>query len=154
MDRETSRLLLFSNLGENAILDKLSEIFKDFREKTSSPPMLVRRIYTEIKRLLDLATQYGFDKNLWQNYLTFLLITNENSFSLTAERRGAGEGTVNRFAKNDFRIFRNLFHFDFSEIETALDIDCFSTISNYKAIAKSEKSYYRSVSIRTLSTIS
>ena len=108
--------------------------------------MLVRRIYTEIKRLLDLATQYGFDKNLWQNYLTFLLITNENSFSLTTERRGAGDGTVNRFAKNDFRIFHNLFHFDFSEIETALDIDCFSTISNYKAIAKSEKSYYRSVS--------
>lgn len=146
MDRETSRLLLFSNLGENAILDRLSDIFRDFREKTTSPSMLVRRIYAEIKRLLDLATQYGFDKNLWQNYLTFLLITNENSFSLTAERRGAGEGTVNRFAKNDFRIFRNLFHFDFSEIETALGIDCFSTICNYQAISKSEKSYYRSVS--------
>ena len=146
MDRETSRLLLFSNLGENAILDKLSDIFKDFRENATPSSLLIRRIYTEIKNLLDLATKYGFDKNLWQNYLTFLLITNENSFSLTAERRGAGEGSVNHFAKNDFRIFRNLFHFDFSEIENALGIDCFSTLCNYKAIAKSEKNYYRSVS--------
>ena len=146
MDRETSRLLLFSNLGENAILDNLSEIFRDFREKASPTSLLIRRIYAEIKRLLDLATKYGFDQNLWHNYLTFLLITNENSFSLTAERRGAGEGTVNHFAKSDFRIFRNLFHFDFSEIENALGIDCFSTISNYRAITKSEKNYYRSVS--------
>ncbi|MBE6666225.1 MAG: ATP-binding protein [Ruminococcaceae bacterium] len=146
MDRETSRLLLFSELGENAILNHLSEIFKDFRENKTTSSLLIRRIYTEIKHLLDLATQYGFDKNLWHNYLTFLLITNENSFSLTAERRGAGEGSVNHFAKNDFRIFRNLFHFDFSEIENALGIDCFSTLCNYKAIAKSEKNYYRSVS--------
>ncbi len=153
MDRETSRLLLFSELGENAILDNLSEIFRDFRENKVPSSLLIRRIYTEIKHLLDLATQYGFDKNLWHNYLTFLLITNENSFSLTAERKGAGEGTVNHFAKNDFRIFRNLFHFDFSEIETALGIDCFSTVCNYKAIAKSEKNYYRSVSekVRDLS---
>ena len=146
MDRQTSRLLLFSNLGENAILDNLSEIFRDFRENKPQPSLLIRRIYTEIKRLLDLATKYGFDKNLWHNYLTFLLITNENSFSLTAERKGAGNGTVNHFAKNDFRIFRSLFRFDFSEIENALGIDCFSTISDYQAIAKSEKNYYRSVS--------
>lgn len=146
MYRETSRLLLFSELGENAILDNLAEIFRDFHENNTTSSLLIRRIYTEIKHLLDLATQYGFDKNLWQNYLTFLLITNENSFSLTAERRGAGEGSVNHFAKNDFRIFRNLFHFDFSEIENALGIDCFSTVCNYKAIAKSEKNYYRSVS--------
>ena len=146
MYREASRLLLFSELGENEILCKLSEIFRDFREQKADEISLVRRIYTQVKRLLDLATTYGFDKNLWQNYLTFLLITNENSFTLTAERRGAGEGSVNHFAKNDFRIFHRLFRFDFSEIEEALGIDCFTTLTNYRAIAKSEKNYYRSVS--------
>ncbi len=146
MYRETSNLLLFSDLGENAILTNLSAVFRDFHEKSADHPALIRRIYTEIKRLLDLATKYGFDKNLWQNYLTFLLITNENSFSLTAERVGAGEGSVNHFAKNDFRIFRRLFSFDFSEIENALGIDCFTTLANYKAVSKSEKNYYKSVS--------
>ena len=146
MYRETSRLLLFSELGEDEILCRLSEIFRDFRERKADEISLVRRIYTQVKRLLDLATTYGFDKNLWQNYLTFLLITNENSFTLTAERRGAGEGSVNHFAKNDFRIFHRLFRFDFSEIEEALGIDCFTTLTSYRAIAKSEKNYYRSVS--------
>ena len=146
MYRETSRLLLFSDLGENAILFELSDIFKDFHENRSDEASLIRRIYTQVKRILDLATTYGFDRNLWQNYLTFLLITNENSFTLTAERKGAGEGSVNHFAKNDFRIFRKLFHFDFSEIEAALGIDCFSTLTDYRAVPKAEKNYYRSVS--------
>ena len=146
MYRETSNLLLYSNLGENAILTNLANVFRDFHEKTADKPSLIRRIYAEIKRLLDLATKYGFDKNLWQNYLTFLLITNENSFSLTAERVGAREGSVNHFAKNDFRIFRNLFHFDFTEIEKELGIDCFTTLTNYVSISKSEKNYYKSVS--------
>lgn len=146
MYRETSNLLLYSDLGENAILTNLANSFRDFHEKTADKPSLIRRIYAEIKRLLDLATKYGFDKNLWQNYLTFLLITNENSFSLTAERVGAREGSVNHFAKNDFRIFRNLFHFDFTEIEKELGIDCFTTLTNYISISKSEKNYYKSVS--------
>jgi predicted AAA+ superfamily ATPase len=146
MYRETSNLLLYSDLGENAILTNLANVFRDFHEKTADKPSLIRRIYAEIKRLLDLATKYGFDKNLWQNYLTFLLITNENSFSLTAERVGAREGSVNHFAKNDFRIFRTLFHFDFTEIEKELGIDCFTTLTNYVSISKSEKNYYKSVS--------
>ena len=92
------------------------------------------------------ATSYGFDKNLWHNYLAFILITNENSFSITSEKVGANDGTVNYFAKNDFRIFKKLFDFDFSEIESALGIDCFSTINNYKSIGKKERMYNKNVS--------
>ena len=47
---------------------------------------LTQDIYTQIKRLLEVATDYGFDKNLWHNYLTFILITNENPFSITCEK--------------------------------------------------------------------
>ena len=50
-------------------------------------------------------------------------------------------GSVNAFAKNDFSVFMRLFHFDFAPIEKALGIDCFSVITNYKAIAKREKLY-------------
>ena len=62
-----------------------------------------RRIYAQIKRLLDLSTDCGFDENLWQCYLTWLLMTNENSFTRTCERAGRQEGSVNHFAKGDFR---------------------------------------------------
>ncbi len=146
MYQELSSFILYSELPEDAILVRLSEIFRDFEENNSAKDTLIRRIYHEVKRLLDLATTYGFDRDLWQNYLTFLLLTNENSFTLTAERRGVGDGSVNLFAKHDFAVFKRLFHFDFSKIEEALGIDCFSVLTNYQAIQKSEKHYYRSVS--------
>ena len=146
MYRQTAKLLLYSNLGQDSILLNMAEIFRDWEGKACDKPSLVRRIYTEVKRILDVATQYGFNTNLWQNYLTFVLLTNENSFTLTAERVGAGNGSVNHFAKADFKIFRNLFHFDFGPIEADLDIDCFTTLTHYTALVKQEKNYYRSVS--------
>ena len=153
MYRDIAKLLLYSNLGENSILSKISAIFQDWDNGVSQKADLVQRIYVQMKRLLDLATDFGFDDNLWHNYLTFILITNENSFSLTAEKVGAGDGTVNYFAKNDFKIFKKLFDFDFSVIEADLNIDCFSVISHYKAIRKKERMYNRNVSekVRSLS---
>ena len=146
MYRETARLLLYGSLDPDSILMHLSDIFCDWEHGTAEKPELIRRIYAEIKRLLDLATLYGFDDNLWHNYLTFLLITTENSFSLTCECAGANEGSVNHFAKADFAIFKNLFDFDFGPIEKDLGIDCFTVISNYRAIPKRAQMYYRSVS--------
>lgn len=146
MYRDIAKLVLYRDLGEDSILMKLSGIFEDFDMKRRENAELCARIYDQIKRLLDLATSYGFDKNLWHNYLAFILITNENSFSITCEKVGANDGTVNYFAKNDFRIFKKLFDFDFSEIESALGIDCFSTINNYKSIGKKERMYNKNVS--------
>lgn len=147
MYREVSKLLLYSNLGENSILGNLCDIFESWENGSEEKPIIIRRIYTQMKRILDISTAYGFDTNLWHNYLTFILITNENSFTLTCERVGATEGgTVNYFAKNDFKIFKNLFDFDFSPIEKDLGIDCFTTISNYRAIAKKERLYNKNVS--------
>lgn len=146
MYKETAKLLLYSNLGEDSILLQLAGIFQDWEEKNCPKADLTKRIYCQMKRLLDLATDFGFDENLWHNYLTFILITNENSFSLTSEKVGAGDGTVNYFAKSDFALFKKLFDFDFAPIEADLGIDCFTVISNYKAIAKKERMYNRNVS--------
>ncbi len=146
MYKQVSKLIVYRELGEDSILKRLSEIFEDFDwykenvvgtakdlsadklaelkdRKHISKESLITRVYTEIKRLLDLATDYGFNDNLWHNYLTFILITNENSFSLTSEKVGANDGSVNHFAINDFEIFKELFDYNFYEIEKELSID-------------------------------
>lgn len=148
MYREIAKLVLYRDLGADSILMRLSGIFEDFDTGNSRKEDLVARIYDQIKRLLDLATSYGFDINLWHNYLAFILITNENSFSMTCEKVGANDGTVNQFARNDFRIFKHLFDYDFTKIETELEIDCFSTISHYHAIGKKERMYNKNVSTK------
>lgn len=146
MYKEIPGLVLYRDLGEDSILYKLAEIFKDKDCKLASDEELVSRIYQQIKRILDVATSYGFNKNLWRDYLAFLLITNENSFTLTCEKIGAGNGSVNKFAKNDYAIFMKLFHFDFSKIEKDLGIDCFTTITNYTSLPKKEQMYNQNVS--------
>ena len=146
MYRELSHLLLFSELGEDEILVRLAGIFRDWEQGNCDREALVGRIYPQIKRILDLATGCGFDENLWQCYLTWLLMTNHNSFTQTCERVGASEGSVNHFAKGDFAVFRRLMHFDFGPIEKDLGIDCFSVICDYKAIPKRERVYNRDIS--------
>ena len=153
MYREVSKLILYRNLGEDSILRRLSEIFKRFDSCHYRSEELITDIYREVKAILNLATTYGFDKNLWHNYLTFVLVTNENSFSLTCEKVGDNDGTVNHFARNDFQAFMNLFHYDFRPIEETLGIDCFSTLLEYKAVVKQERMYNKNVSekVRALS---
>ena len=131
MDQLTSRLLLYGDLGEDSILVKLSQSFQDWKTNAKPRQVLIRGIYDQVKALLDLATEYGFNDNLWQNYLTFLLCTNENSFSLISERVGEQEGSVNHFAKGDFAVFQQALRLldDSIQIFSLVDIICLETVS-------------------------
>lgn len=140
-----SKLLIYGSMPKDSILMELSGIIREMKDDYKKDE-IITKIYHQIKRILEVATDYGFDENLWHNYLTFLLITNENPFSITCEKIGANEGSVNHFAQNDFKQFKALFDYDFSDIENELGIDCFSRISNYKAIGKPELMYNKNVS--------
>jgi hypothetical protein len=145
---------MYGDMPSDSILMQLADICGELEAGTTETHVLKTRIYKQVKRILMTATDYGFDENLWQNYLTFVLIMDENPFSLTCEKIGASEGaSANHFAKNDFQAFYELFHYDFSGLEEALDIDCFSELSNYHAITKPELMYNKNVSekVRTLS---
>ena len=85
--------------------------------------------------------------------MTFYLMMNENPFSMTCEKVGAGDGSGNALVEQDFALFKKLFDYDFSRIEEALEISCFSSISNYRAIVKKDLMYNKNVSekVRTLS---
>ena len=141
-----SKLLIYGDMDEESILMQLSDIFRCMDEGSQTKDVLRTRVFKQVKRILEVATDYAFDENLWHNYLTYLLITNENPFSITCEKVGASEGSVNHFAKSDFKAFKELFDFDFNRIEDELGVDCFSRISDYKAIGKPELMYNKNVS--------
>lgn len=150
MYKEIAKLVIYRDFEKDNILMPLAKIVEDFELRYPVGDVtreeLVTRIYMEIHKLLDVATRYGFNHNLWHNYLTYLLITNENPFSITCEKVGGRDGSVVQFAKSDFRIMKYLFDYDFSKMEQELGIDCFTVISHYQAIAKDKKSYNANVS--------
>lgn len=151
----TSQFIMYNQVAsEGTLLDRLSCVYEKYEkykknkddDKKSKKSELVREVYDVINNLLKIATTNGFDGNLWQNYLTYLIITDENSFSIVSEKQGAKDGTVNDFAMNDFGIFRELFAFNFSGLEEYLGINCFTKICNYKSIKKHELMYNRDIS--------
>ena len=146
MHKLVSQLVIYRNLPTDNLLEPLAEICAEFAAGDYNREELTAEIYEQIHKLLDIGTVYGFDKNLWHNYLAFLLVSCENPFAITCEKVGANDGSVNAFAKNDYAIFKRLFHFDFAPIEKDLGIDCFTTITNYKSLPKKEQMYNQNVS--------
>ncbi len=153
MYREISQLLMYGDLDRDSILYRMGELFGEFETGGYDKTALVRDMHTQVKRILKVATDYGFDDNLWHNYLTFFLMMSENPFSITCEKTGAGDGSVNALVENDFRIFKELFDYDFGPVEKELGITCFGQISDYRAIHKKELMYNKNVSekVRALS---
>ena len=159
MYKLTSNLLLYGRLKDDPVLKSLGEVVRVLESAalgtgTPDKASLISTVYDRIKMILDVATDFGFNKNLWHDYLTFRIISDQNSFSLTCEGNGAQEGgSVNTFARNDFKIFRALFDYDFSVIEEGLGINALSILTDYHAISKEAKLYDRAASeiIRSLS---
>ena len=159
-----SRLVIYRDVEKSSILYRMAEIFRELEEGGIYPAAsrdasqaggvipdkgaLRDRLLDEIHRLLDLATDYGFDKNLWHNYIAYLLAMTETPFTIVSEKTGVVDGSVNEFVKNDLSIFKELLDFDFSSVEKALDINCFSVITDYHAVEKKDHSYNKNVSLR------
>ncbi len=140
-----AKLMIYKDIAGADILNGVAECIRAYEQGSADREQTVSGLYGQMHRLLDLATAYGFDENLWQAYLAYLLTMAETPFSLLCEKRGAADGSVNLLAKKDFSVFRELFFYDFSWLEQVLGIDCFSVITNYRSIPKTEQYYNKSV---------
>lgn len=146
MHKLVSKLIVYRNLPADNILMPLAEVCAQVEGGSYNKEEVIGKVYDQIHKLLDIATVYGFNKNLWHNYLIYLLVSVETPFAITCEKEGACEGSVNALAMNDFAIFKALFDYDFTALEEALGINCFDIITNYKAVAKKETRFNKNIS--------
>ena len=146
MHKLVSKLIVYRNLPADNILMPLAEVCAEVERGSYNKEQTIGKVYDQIHKLLDIATVYGFNKNLWHNYLTYLLVSVETPFAITCEKEGACEGSVNALAMNDFAIFKALFEYDFTALEKELGINCFDIITNYKAVAKKETRFNKNIS--------
>ncbi len=145
MYSKIARLIVYKEIADAGILNEIAECIYAYEKGSIDNTQAVERLYRQVHKLLDLATAYGFDENLWQAYLAYLLAMAETPFSLLCEKNGAAEGSVNALVKNDFAIIRELFFYDFSELEKKLDITCFSVLTAYRSIPKKVQHFNKSV---------
>lgn len=63
-----------------------------------------------ISRLVSFATEFGLSGNIWQQWIAYLLISDENSYSLACERRIVDrDSTMVKLAAADFEQIYELF---------------------------------------------
>lgn len=153
MHKLFSGLLLY---GDNdGILTALSREFEAWEKGNKGKNELVCDILAQVKRIIDLSVRCAFENDLWQDYLTYLLITDENPFTLSCERRLSVDlnGSLAHITKRDLEVFYKLYHFDFSAIESDLGIDCFSLIRDFRADFMRERNYNANI-CRTVNALS
>ena len=73
----------------------------------------VLEIHILFHELITDAFKNGYASgNIWQNYLTHFILTNENFFSLACERRDPPQDSLRDIALHDFEVFMRLFTLD------------------------------------------
>lgn len=106
----SSELLLYKNPENCEVFDCMlriaSEEFEGLDVKKTAGRI--------VSHILEVSEKMGFNGNLWQDYLAYNLANDENSYSLSCERRGRMEGSINKAALLDMAVYRELFNTDLS----------------------------------------
>ena len=137
-------LILYRDLENGQILLDMTWILEHL-EKKEQISEVRDRFFSCMHDLVELAGNYGFENNLWHNYLTFLLVNNENIFSTACEIRGVTEGSLLGLARHDFAIFRELFACDFTELERMLQAGVFEEFLHYARTESTGKLFNRRI---------
>ena len=107
---DSSELLLYKNPENREVFDCMlriaSEEFEGLDVKKTAGRI--------VSHILEVSEKMGFNGNLWQDYLAYNLANDENSYSLSCERRGRMEGSINKAALLDMAVYRELFNTDLS----------------------------------------
>ncbi len=65
-----------------------------------------------IAHILAVSEKMGFKDNLWKDYVAYTIAANENVFSISCERKGYIDGSINKAALHDFEVFMKIFNTD------------------------------------------
>ncbi len=74
MFREIYKLVIYRSFHQDQIFHELANTIINIENDTFDQYESINTINQQLNHLLTLATSYGFNDNLWQNYLTYLLI--------------------------------------------------------------------------------
>ena len=130
----TKELMLYTHMEHEELLRDMTFLMENCDSDYYNKEDMAGLLFECVNELLELAAGYGLEGNLWHNYLTFLLVNDENAYSTECEIVGEIEGSINTITLHDFEIFRELFAYDFTILEKALGVNCLSVLMHYENV--------------------
>ena len=142
---DISDLLLYKNPENMDIFDTMLNVSYDCADEKE-----VKKKSKEcVSHILKISEKMGFNGNLWQDYLAYNLANDENAFSLSCERKGRTEGSINIAAINDMQILRRMFAADLTEYDKVHGT-CFSLLTEFSNNNEDEKYYNKRIRNRII----
>lgn len=141
----TNELMLYKHMEDGQILQDMTFLMENYDNDYYNQEDLKGLLFESVNEILEMAVSHGFEGNLWHNYLTYLLASHENAYSTSCEIVGEVEGSINEVALHDFAIFKELFDYNFKELEEALDAKCLSILMEYQGTSGYGKVFNRRV---------
>ena len=139
-----SQCILYRNFSQDWILTEMCGLI----DRAEDEDWLLEHresFYRCLNGLVEMAADYGFSGNLWQDYLTYLLVNHENAFSRACEIVGPVEGSVSQLARHDFAIIRELFETDLSFFDRVYHHGDLAVIENYVPVSGDGKLFNRRI---------
>lgn len=130
----TNQLMLYKNMEHGELLQDMTFLMENCENEYYNREDMISLLFECLNELLEMTASHGFEGNLWQNYLTFLLANHENAYSTACEVVGEVEGSINQIALHDLEIMRELFAYDLQKMEQALEVEFVSMIEQYENV--------------------
>lgn len=128
----TNELMLYKHIEESQILSDMTFLMENYDNEYYNKADLKGLLFDVINELLELSSSHGFEGNLWHDYLTYLLASHENAYSTSCEIVGSVEGSINAIALHDFKIFVELFQYDFGPMQEKLGASALELLWDYQ----------------------
>ena len=141
----TKELMLYKHMEHEELLRDMTFLMENCDSDYYNKDDMAGLLFECVNELLELAAGYGLEGNLWHNYLTFLLVNDENAYSTECEIVGEIEGSINTITLHDFEIFRELFAYDFTILEKALGVNCLSVLMHYENVKGHGKAFNKRI---------
>ena len=127
----TNELMLYKHMEEGQILQDMTFLMENYQNDYYNMEDMKGLLYDAVNEILEMAVSHGFEGDLWHNYLTYLMASHENAYSTSCEIVGSVDGSINQVALHDFEIFKELFDYDFADLENVMGVDCISMLHDY-----------------------
>ncbi len=128
----TKELMLYKNMEDEQILTDMTFLMEHYNSDYCEQDDLANHLFATANQILELSVSHGFQGNLWQDYLTCLLVNSENAYSRSCEVVGQVPGSINEAALWDFGIFKELFDYDFTDMLRTLGAENLTVFSHYE----------------------
>ncbi len=125
-------LIIYRTLEQEQIFQDMVWLMERAAQNYENRDKIRTLCYKIFHNLVEIAVSHGFEGNLWQNYLTYLMVNDENAYSTACEIRGSVFGSINELARHDFVILKELFKFDFKQLIPRLEIPELCLLEDYQ----------------------